>query len=75
MRILKKGERVDWQYGGDIEYITDKDIEELKQGKRAVIDVNGEYTIVLKYRKKPVVDDFDSWEESGAADAYADHQR
>ena len=75
MRILKKGERVDWQYGGDYEYITDKDIEELKQGKRAVIDVNGEYTIVLKYRKKPVADDFDSWEESGAADAYADHQR
>ena len=59
MRILKKGERVDWQYGGDYEYITDKDIEELKQGKRA----------------KPVADDFDSWEESGAADAYADHQR
>lgn len=52
MEILKKGERVDWQYGGDIEYITDKDIEALKEGLRAVIDVNGEYTIVLKYKKE-----------------------
>ena len=52
MRILDKGERIDWQYGGNYEYITDKDIEELKQGKRAEIDVNGEYTIVLKYRKE-----------------------
>lgn len=52
MRILDKGERIDWQYGGDYEYITDKDIEELKQGKRAEIDVNGEYTVVLKYRKE-----------------------
>ena len=52
MRILKKGERVDWQYGGYTEYITDKDFKELKQGKRAEIDVMGEYTIVLKYRKE-----------------------
>lgn len=41
MRILDKGERIDWRYGGDYEYITDKDIEELKQGKRAEIDVDG----------------------------------
>lgn len=52
MEILKKGERVDWQYGGDIEYITDKDIEALKEGLRAVIDVNSEYTVVLKYKKE-----------------------
>lgn len=52
MEILKKGERVDWQYGGDIEYITDKDIEALKEGLRAVIDINGEYTVVLKYKKE-----------------------
>ena len=52
MRILKKGEQVDWQFGGGTEYITDKDFEELKQGKRAEIDVMSEYTIVLKYRKE-----------------------
>ena len=52
MRILKKGEKVDWQFGGGTEYITDKDFEELKQGKRAEIDVMSEYTIVLKYRKE-----------------------
>lgn len=52
MEILNKGERVDWQYGGGIEYITDKDIEALKEGLRAVIDVNSEYTIVLKYKKE-----------------------
>lgn len=52
MEILKKGERVDWQYGGSIEYITDKDIEALKEGLRAVINVNSEYTIVLKYKKE-----------------------
>lgn len=52
MVILKKGEKVDWQYGGQTEYITDKDIEALKAGLRAVIDFDGEYTIVLKYRKE-----------------------
>jgi len=35
MRILKKGERVDWQYGGYTEYITDKDFKELKPGKQS----------------------------------------
>lgn len=75
MYILKKGERIDWQYGGDYEYITDEDFKALKQGRRGFIDVDGEYTIILKYAKKKKDDDFDSWEESGAADAYADHQR
>ena len=52
MVILKKGERIDWQYGGDYEYITDEDIEALKQGRRGFIDVNAEYTVILKYAKK-----------------------
>lgn len=52
MRILNKGERINWRYGGDTEYITDAEIEALKQGRRAEIDVNDEYTIVLKYRKE-----------------------
>ena len=31
MRILNKGERADWRYGGDTEIITDAEIEALKQ--------------------------------------------
>lgn len=51
MFILEKGERADPMYGLQKEYITEEDIEALKNGRRLYIDVNNEYAVVIKYKK------------------------
>lgn len=51
MKILNKGERADPLYGLQEEYITDEEIEALRQGKRLYIDINCEYAVVIKYKK------------------------
>ena len=51
MIVLEKGERADHLYGLQTEYITDEDIEALKEGKRLYFDVNVEYAVVIKYKK------------------------
>lgn len=52
MIILKKGEKADSCYGIETEYITDEMIEALKEGKRLYTTINGEYALVIKYRKR-----------------------
>lgn len=49
MIILKKGEKADPMWGMSTEYITDKDIEALKSGKRLYMTVNDEYAVVIRY--------------------------
>lgn len=51
MFILEKGERADPMYGLQKEYITEEDIEALKNGRRLYIDVNNEYAVVIKYKR------------------------
>lgn len=50
MRILKKGEKADPLWGIATEYITDKDIDALKSGKRLYMTVNNEYAVVIRYK-------------------------
>lgn len=49
MRILKEGEKADSLWGIGTEYITDKDIDALKSGKRLYMTVNDEYAVVIRY--------------------------
>lgn len=49
MIILEKGEKADPLWGMGTEYITDKEIEALKNGKRLWLSVNDEYAVVIKY--------------------------
>lgn len=51
MIILEKGEKADSLWGMDTVFITDKEIDALKEGKRLYISVNHEYAIVIKYKK------------------------
>lgn len=51
MFILNKGERADAMWGLHKEYLTDKDIEELKKGKRLYFQVFNEYAVVIKYKR------------------------
>ena len=49
MRILKEGEKADPLWGIGTEYITDKDIDALKSGKRLYMTINDEYAVVIRY--------------------------
>ncbi len=49
MIILKKGEKADPMWGISTEYITDKDIDALKSGKRLYMTVNDEYAVIIRY--------------------------
>lgn len=49
MRILEKGEKADTLWGLGTEYITNKEIEALKSGKRLWLSVNDEYAVIIKY--------------------------
>ena len=50
MIILQKGEKADPLWGMGIEYITDKEIEALKSGRRLWLSVNDEYAVVIRYK-------------------------
>ena len=50
MKILKKGEKAEPLWGIGTEYITDKDIDALKSGKRLYMTVNNEYAVVIRYK-------------------------
>lgn len=50
MIILKKGEKADPMWGMGTEYITDKEIEALKSGKRLYFTVNDEYAVIILYK-------------------------
>ncbi|MDO9154020.1 MAG: hypothetical protein Q7U47_10000 [Paludibacter sp.] len=39
------------RYGGDVFYITEEDIENLKNGKLIALDVMNEYITYLKFKK------------------------
>lgn len=49
MIILEKGEKANPLWGMGIQYITDEEIEALKDGKRLWLSVNDEYAVVIKY--------------------------
>lgn len=49
MRVLKEEEKADPLWGIGTEYITDKDIDALKSGKRLYMTVNDEYAVVIRY--------------------------
>ena len=51
MVILKKGERADRLYGLFEETISPEDIKALVNGQRLYLDVNGEYAVVIRYKK------------------------
>ena len=50
MIILKKGERAEPWWGMQTEYITDEQIEALKNGRRLWLSVNDEYAVVIRYK-------------------------
>jgi len=51
MIILEKGEKADPLWGMDTVFITDEEIDALKEGKRLYMSVNHEYAMVIKYKK------------------------
>ena len=51
MFILNKGERADAMWGLHRVYLTDKDIEELKKGKRLYFQVFNEYAVIISYKR------------------------
>ena len=52
MIILEKGEKADPLWGMATEFITDEEIDALKEGKRLYMSVNDEYAVVIKYKKE-----------------------
>lgn len=54
MIILEKGEKINTLWGMGTEYITDKEIEALKNGKKLWLSVNDEYAVVIKYMESEV---------------------
>lgn len=60
--VLKKGERADRLYGLFEETISPEDIKALVNGQRLYLDVNGEYAVVIRYKKtKPKKEGVAQW--------------